>query len=56
MNLKLLYNRYLVAICFFIGYVVLSTIVRTILATMSIDKLELSIYSSLQYFWERFHL
>ncbi len=54
MNLKLLYNRYLVAICFFIGYVVLSTIVRTILATMSIDKLELSIYSVFNIFGKGF--
>lgn len=42
MKLKSLYNRYLVAICFFVGYVILSTIVRVILAISAIDKLELS--------------
>ncbi|RXR28710.1 alkaline phosphatase family protein [Flavobacterium piscinae] len=54
MNFKLLYQRYLVAIYFFIGYLILATFVRTILAVISIDKLELSIYSAVKIFGKGF--
>ncbi|CAM3934215.1 LTA synthase family protein [Flavobacterium cucumis] len=54
MNLKSLYNRYLVAICFFIGYLILATITRTILAILSIDKLDLSFYTSFIIFGKGF--
>lgn len=54
MNFKLVYRRYLVAIYFFIGYLVLATFVRTILAVNSIDKLELSIYSAVKIFGKGF--
>lgn len=54
MNFKLIHRRYLVAIYFFVGYIVLATIVRTILAVISIDKLELSMYSALKIFGKGF--
>ena len=50
MNYNLLRNRYLVASYFFIGYILMATIVRLILFVMSIDKLEESIYSIFKIF------